>query len=130
MKKRKTNYHKITNLRQLQRNKRILEKKIRIREKILKRRVKSLQQNISPDMLYNEGLKAAKMQDSLLRFVPQLLKMKMPAGGQISGDIKKQALIGLLSGLGASIASVFAFRSKNSIPSRKKEKYAEEQMFI
>ncbi len=95
----------------------------------MKRRVKNLQQNISPDILYNEGLKATKMQDSLLRFVPQLLKMKMPAGGQLSGDTKKQALIALFSGLGASIASVFAFRSKRA-NTTKKEKYAEEQMFI
>jgi len=129
MKKRKKNYHKITNLNQLQRNKRILEKKIRIREKILKRRVKNLQQNISPDILYNEGLKATKMQDSVLRFIPQLLKMKMPAGGKLSGDTKKQALIAVFSGLGASIASVFAFRSKKANIT-KKEKYAEEQMFI
>ncbi len=129
MKKRKKSYHKIKNLSQLRRNKRILEKKIRIREKILKRRVKSLQQNISPDMLYNEGLKATKMEDSLLRFVPQLLKMKLPAGGQLSGDTKKQALIALFSGLGASVASVFAFRSKKFNLS-KKEKIAEEQMFI
>ncbi len=129
MKKRRKKFHKIKNLSQLQRNKRILDKKIRIREKILKRRLKSFQATLTPDTVYDEVLKTTKMQDSLLRFIPQLLKMKLPAGTKLNDDSKKQIMLALFSGLGASIASVFAFRRRKAKTS-KKEKFPEEQLFI
>lgn len=133
MKKQNKKFHTISNLRQLQRNKYVLSKKIKIREKLLKRRLKNFQATITPEFVYEEALKTAKMQDSVLKFIPQLLKMKIPQGagaklGGMSGDSKKQMLIGLFSGLGASITSMFAFRNRKT--SKQKDKYPDEQMFI
>ena len=119
-------YHKIKNISQLRREKRILEKKIKIRGKILNRRLKTFKKTITPDYLYTELLKSAKMEDSILAMAPQALKLKIPVKNLLNkGDNKKKLLVTLFSAIGAAITSLFAFNSR-----KKQNGTINEQLFI
>lgn len=111
-KKNKNNYSQIRNARDVKHQKKILNTKLKIRKHLLNKHFKELNDDISVNYVYRQGLKALKIDNSLMSFLPGFLK---------STNTKNKGLIVSLVSAGiAGLTSMFLFlkfKKKNFVDS-------------
>ncbi len=94
-------YSNIRKLKDLQRQKNILNAKLRIRKHILNKHINDLNDDFSADYVYRQSLKALKIEDGIMNFIPNLFNFKTG---------KKSFLISSLTALGAGLTSFFLLK--------------------
>ena len=97
----KNNYSKIRNARDVKHQKKILNTKLKIRKHLLDKHLKELNDDVSVNYVYQQGLKALKIDNGLLSFLPRILK---------STNTKNKGLVVSLVSAGiAGVASMLLF---------------------
>ncbi len=109
-KRKRNNYGKIRNVRDLKMQKKHLEKRIKVRKRLLDKHFNDFNDDLSADYLYRQSLQSLKIQNPFWNIIPKAVKGNFGKGKSFN---KKGFLIPLLSGLGAAVTSFFIFKNKN-----------------
>ncbi|MEA3450906.1 MAG: hypothetical protein U9Q83_03275 [Bacteroidota bacterium] len=95
------NYSKIRNARDVKHQKKILNTKLKIRKHLLDKHINELNDDLSVNYVYQQSLKALKINNNVLSFLPRILKS--------TNTKNKGLMISLISAGIAGVASMLLF---------------------